>query len=141
MRLLLVAALVACCSLSGALRLPAAADAQRHVPGLRTPSGNIVCAFSGGSIRCDIRSGLHRLPPRPRDCDVDWGQGFTLRKRGRAAIVCAGDTVLALDVPTLRYGRTWRRGGITCVSRSVGLRCHNADGRGFFLSRERAFRF
>jgi hypothetical protein len=105
--------------------------------GFRTPSGNIVCAYSPGAIRCDIGSGLRPRPRRPRGCDVDYGQGLTVTGRGRASIVCAGDTVLFHDVPTLRYGRTWRRGGITCVSRSVGLTCRNADARGFFLSRER----
>jgi hypothetical protein len=113
----------------------AAGDGFRD--GFRTPSGNIVCAYYAGSLRCDIGRGLRPRPRRPRSCDVDYGQGLTVMGRGRASIVCAGDTVLFHDVPTLRYGRTWRSGGITCISRSVGLTCRNADGRGFFLSRER----
>jgi hypothetical protein len=109
--------------------------------GFRTPSRNITCSYSGGALRCDIGTGVHPLPPRPSSCDVDWGQGFELGARGRATIVCAGDTTSRISVPSLRYGRTWRRGGITCVSRSVGLRCRNRSGHGFFMSRERTTRF
>jgi hypothetical protein len=117
------------------------AGAASFDDGFRTPSGNITCAYSGGFIRCDIGTGVHPLPPRPASCDVDWGQGFELGARGRARIVCAGDTTRGIPVPTLRYGQTWRRGGISCVSRTVGLRCRNRSGHGFFLSRERTSRF
>jgi hypothetical protein len=114
-----------------------AVPAQPRVPGFKTPSGNIVCVFTAGTIRCDIGTWVRPLPPRPKDCDVDWGQGVELGRAGRASIVCAGDTNMFVEVRTLAYGRTWRRGAITCVSRSVGLTCRNRSGRGFFLSRER----
>jgi hypothetical protein len=104
--------------------------------GFKTPSRNIVCA-AGGGLRCDIRSGVRPLPPQPAWCTVDWGQGVQLSRRGRARYVCAGDTTLGVRVPVLRYGSTWRRGGITCTSRSAGLTCRNSSGRGFFMSRER----
>jgi hypothetical protein len=55
--------------------------------------------------------------------------------------VCAGDTTSQLVVPFLGYGRAWRRGGIRCVSRSIGLTCRNRSGHGFFMSRERTTRF
>lgn len=118
-----------------------AVSAQPRMSGFKTPSGNIVCVYFAGSIRCDIGTGVRPLPRRPKDCDVDWGQGVSLARSGRAWIVCAGDTVMFVDVPTLAYGRTWKRGDITCVSRSVGLTCRNRSERGFFLSRERTRRF
>jgi hypothetical protein len=134
-----VLAVLAACSVAltvGRESSPAASTA----PGFRTPSGNIVCA---GTIRCDIASGLRPRPARPRGCpvDSDYGQGFELGRRGRARVVCAGDTVLGTRPPVLAYGRTWRRGGITCTSRSVGLTCRNLSGHGFFMSRERSRRF
>ena len=37
--------------------------------------------------------------------------------------------------PVLGYGKTWKRSGFTCVSRSSGLTCRRGS-HGFFLSRE-----
>jgi hypothetical protein len=106
-----------------------------------TPSRNIGCGwFSGlgGSLRCEIRSGLRPLPRRPGSCELDWGYGISIGRTGRADVLCAGDTVRRSGrVPILGYGRTWRRGGFVCVSRAIGLRCTNVTGHGFFLSRER----
>jgi hypothetical protein len=106
-----------------------------------TPSRNIACGwFSGlgGSLRCEIRSLLRPMPPRPVSCDVDWGYGLAMGRTGRANVLCAGDTVRRTGaVRILAYGTTWRRGGFTCTSARTGLTCRNASGRGFFLSRER----
>ncbi len=102
----------------------------------RTPSGNIGCAIFGGVLRCDIGTGLIPRPPRPAGCELDWGFGLTLGRTGRAGIVCAGDTVIDPGAPVLRYGSTWRRVGLRCVSRTGGLTCTNPSGRGFFLSRQ-----
>ncbi len=104
----------------------------------QTPSRNIGCgSLRVGErtyLRCDIRSGLR---PQPRwRCRLDW-TGLAVETRGRAAAVCAGDTVAARRAPVLAYGRTWSRRGITCASRTSGLTCRNRSGHGFFLSRER----
>ena len=109
----------------------------------RTPSKNIYCAWLSGpsTLRCDILSGVRPLPPKPPSCDFDWGAGFDLRRTGRARILCVSDSVVTSSAKVLRYGRTWSRGGFTCRSRVTGLRCRNSAGHGFFLSRERSFRF
>lgn len=109
----------------------------------RTPSKNIYCAWLSGpsTLRCDILSGVRPLPPKPPSCDFDWGVGFDLRRTGRARILCVSDSVVTSSARVLRYGQTWRRGGFTCISRITGLRCRNASGRGFFLSRQRSYRF
>jgi hypothetical protein len=41
----------------------------------------------------------------------------------------------------LRYGAKWSRGGFTCTSKQIGLRCRNRGGHGFFLSRAHSYRF
>jgi hypothetical protein len=109
----------------------------------RTPSNNIHCAWTSAPavLRCDILSGVRPLPPKPRSCDFDWGAGYALRRTGPARILCVSDSVVTSSARVLRYGQTWQRGGFTCVSRNIGLRCRNASGRGFFLSRQRSFRF
>jgi hypothetical protein len=114
-----------------------------------TPSGNIACAWFADFdtpaktyLRCEIGSLLRPLPKRPASCDVDWGYGLTLGNRGRAAVLCAGDTIRrAGRRAVLAYGTTWRKRGFTCRSESVGLTCRNTAGHGFFLSRERWRRF
>jgi hypothetical protein len=114
-----------------------AGPAQRPpVEFFRMPSGNIGCAFvaRGAVLRCDTLSGL-RPEPRGR-CELDW-TGLTVAAAGRARPQCAGDTAVDRRAPVLRYGRTWRRAGIVCVSRRVGLRCRNRAAHGFFLARER----
>jgi uncharacterized protein DUF6636 len=114
----------------------------------QTPSRNIGCIFVAalGStdrpyLRCDIGSGLRPLPPRPSSCDLDWGYGYSMFDTGRAKTFCAGDTAKDPRAPVLAYGRTWRKGPFTCVSRSLGLRCTNRSARGFFLSREHSYTF
>jgi len=106
-----------------------------------TPSRNIACGWLsgfGGSLRCEIGSLLRPQPPRPASCDVDWGYGISMARTGRARVLCAGDTVRRSGpVRILRYGSSWRAGGFTCTSRTIGLRCTNSSAHGFFLSRER----
>lgn len=142
MEVRLVALLVAALALGG----PAATAATP--PFFQTPSRNIGCIFVAGLgaldkpyLRCDIGSGLRPLPPKPKSCDLDWGYGFAMFAAGRAKSFCAGDTAKDPKAPVLDYGRTWRKGPFTCVSRSIGLRCANSSGRGFFLSRERSYTF
>lgn len=124
--------------------LVTAGGAGAKISTFRTPSGNIGCIYdssSGGSLRCDIRSGLVPKPSRPRGCTLDWGDSLSLTRSGRARIVCHGDTAVLPGAPTLRYGKTWRRGAFACTSRRSGLTCENAAGHGFFLSRQSWRRF
>ena len=124
---------------AGLLLAVAAASALGAPPqfeSFRMPSRNIGCTYERASatLRCDILSGL-RPEPRRR-CELDW-TGITLVGAGRAIPQCAGDTAYDRRAPILRYGRTWRRGAITCRSARDGLRCANRRGHGFFLSRQR----
>lgn len=138
MRLRLSLALVLLSSLAAqSVRAQAAT-----VLAFRTPSGNIGCVYSGGSagkrpeLRCDILSGLRPPPRRPAGCGLDYGDSLELSEIGRPSPVCHGDTAIDPRAPVLAYGRTWRRSGLDCTSRSVGLRCSNRSGHGFFLSRQ-----
>jgi hypothetical protein len=112
-----------------------AAWAGRDLRGtsFQTPSRNIGCRYDAGALRCDILSGL-RPEPR-RSCELDW-TGLSLGTTGRGRPTCAGDTAYSVGAPVLRYGRAWRRGGLTCLSRRTGLRCTSRAGHGFVLSRQ-----
>jgi len=105
-----------------------------------TPSHGIGCVYSNNVLRCDVTGGVVPLPPRPKSCELDWGQGYWLKPTGRAAVVCAGDTALGATT-IVRYGTIWRHGAIACASSPDGLRCTNADHHGFFLSRGGAHSF
>jgi len=103
--------------------------------GFRTPSGNIMCYYSSGELRCDVMQMTNRPPPRPSDCEQDWGSAFAVTTRSaRGFRICAGDTV-AGNYRTLGYGKAWRRDGISCSSAKTGLTCKNRRGAGFQLSR------
>ena len=108
--------------------------------GFRSPSGNIHCqyfAIDGDAvIRCDLRQTSNRSFPRPRNCDLEWGEAFEISGRAtRGAPLCHGDTVQDNRLPVLPYGQTWQRAGLTCLSEQTGVSCRNARGHGFTLSR------
>ena len=114
--------------------------------GFIMPSRNIVCFSYGQSpkqfLRCEIRSGLKPMPPKPSSCQFDWGGGFLLTTdRQKAEILCISDTVYSPDFAILNYGKTWRKNGFSCNSTTNGLTCTNGKGNGFFMNREqwRAF--
>jgi hypothetical protein len=128
------------------LALVAVPAARALVIQFRTPSGNIGCVFAsdyghGPSLRCDIRSGLEPKPARPRNCDLDWGDSYEMGLRGRSFVTCHGDTAIDSRSRVLRYGTSWKKGGFVCTSKRAGLRCRNLSGHGFFLSRQRSYRF
>jgi hypothetical protein len=124
--------------LLAALVAPSAAAPAGPFVSFRLPSKRIGCMYgaipgSTPSIRCDVLSGLS---PRPKaSCQGDW-VGVALGAKGRARPVCAGDTAVDPHAPVLPYGKTWRRGAITCSSARDGLRCASRSGHGFFLARQ-----
>jgi hypothetical protein len=135
--------------LVAALGLVMAPAAGGVVIGFRTPSGNIGCQYATGLgpgapssvLRCDIRSRLRPLPPKPPKCDLDWGDSYEMGPTGRPDVTCHGDTAIDPRNPALRYGSTWHHGAFTCVSKPTGLRCRNRSGHGFFLSTQHSYRF
>lgn len=117
--------------------LGAAPAAAQPLVGFQTPSGNIHCLLAEGYLRCDLRSNIARVPRRPRDCDLEWGNAFSMTRNSRATRLCHGDTAMNPENPVLGYGRTWRQYGFVCRSATSGLTCSNRSGRGWQLSRER----
>ena len=108
--------------------------------GFRTPSNNIHCQLSESDsyLRCDMKELSNALPPKPRDCDLDWGSTFGLAGDGEPGRrLCAGDTVADDALPVLGYGSSWDRAGYKCKSEQSGLTCVNASGHGFRLSKSR----
>ena len=132
-------------AVSAAIAVGTASGATQRNGAFKTPSGNIVCGYDfsangSASIGCGIKSGL-RPAPRNTCVDMDYsGKAVSLTATGRARpVVCAGDPgpfLVEAKAHVLRYGKSWRGGGITCASRRAGLTCTNRRGHGFFLSRD-----
>jgi hypothetical protein len=134
--------LAATALVAAAVAVLAGAERASAITSFQSPSGNIGCAIDRQSgVRCDIRDRDWRPPPKPASCELDWGHGLEVGRRGRGHFVCAGDTTLGQG-RRLGYGKAIRRGRFRCVSRRSGMRCVNRrNGHGFALSRERARRF
>ncbi len=130
------------CCVTATVAKPVAAEQS---DGFKSPSGNIHCQSfesdpgsgqAGRSLRCDIRSITNRLPSRPRDCDLDWGQAFEVDTSAKSAErICHGDTVMDDKLRPLAYGQTWQRDGLNCKSEPSGVTCINPQGHGFELSK------
>ena len=119
------------------LFMPVVASAQAT---FQLPSGNIQCAVYASdrsSLICTVRGFSYAIPPRPPNCDINWGNVVMLGGTGPARLICAGDPGEARYDPVLRYGQAWQGPGMTCTSAQTGLRCQNAEGRGFEMARAR----
>jgi len=101
-----------------------------------TPSGNIDCALSATDVRCDIGDRIWSAPPRPQDCQLDYGNGVVVSASG-AGLSCAGDTLLHATTTVLAYGHGARDGDVLCVSQQTDVWCQYVPtGHGFTLARE-----
>ncbi len=99
-----------------------------------SPSTNIGCDLTAKGVRCDIEKRRYRPPRKPRSCNLDYGNAFTVGA-GEPEFACVGDTVLGAR-RTLGYGTATRVGDYGCQSRRDGVRCYNLrTGRGFLVSR------
>lgn len=113
---------------------PLLASAQEA---FQLPSGNIHCMAWDGVLRCDVLNYSYRAPRRPAGCDLDYGGAVEIGPRGNARLICHGDTVANPMAPVLGYGQAWQGRGMSCVASQAGLRCQNAEGRGFEMARAR----
>jgi hypothetical protein len=103
----------------------------------KSPTGNIGCMLDASYARCDIRERSWPQPPKPGNCDLDWGNALAVSAGRPGTIVCAGDTVFDPAAPVLPYGQRTRQSSIVCASAESGVTCtHEASGHGFFLSRD-----
>lgn len=121
--------------------VPAPAQGKEpETAGFRSPSSNIHCQYfdieGDKTLRCDIRDIANRLPPRPRDCDLEWGKAFEVNTSAKSGErICHGDTVADPGLPALAYGQAWERGGFRCRSEQSGVTCVSPSGHGFEISK------
>jgi hypothetical protein len=116
---------------------PAPADRDVTEPtGLVSPTGNVSCMIAPDWARCDIIDRDWTPPPRPADCEFDYGQGISLAPGEQAEFVCAGDTAFGPD-EVLPYGQSITAGVLRCESAQSWITCRDVrTGHGFSISRE-----
>jgi hypothetical protein len=142
-----VAILVAAVSASSPLlAAPTSSSAARQasvrlLPGFRSPSGNIKC-FVVKTLYCSIDKANYRTRLQA-GCSLDW-HGFELSAASRARIYCTSNAAynMGTERPNnvkVAYGKSFRRGAFSCLSRITGVTCRNRTGHGLFVSR-RAWR-
>jgi hypothetical protein len=107
-----------------------------------TPSKNIYCMASdtadeGSSVDCELITMTNEKPllPQPSDCEQDWGTRFALSGKGKATMVCAGDTVRSDDAFNVPYGNLVRLSDLACAATETGLECTNNEAHGFKISK------
>jgi hypothetical protein len=99
---------------------PAPADREvTELTGFISPSGNVACMIDPSWVRCDIIDNDWSPPPRPADCEFDYGQGISLAPGATAEFVCAGDTAFGPD-EVLPYGSSIAAGVLECESAESG---------------------
>jgi hypothetical protein len=120
----------------GLIALPSRAASD--LLGFQTPSKNIHCAgfsdSSGTSLRCDLISNNAKIPARPKDCTLDYGNAFNMTLKGKSVRLCHGDTI-ADAYPVLQYGTTWKWASFVCTSSTAGVRCTNLSGHGWQINK------
>jgi hypothetical protein len=138
------AALLAACFL-----VAATAATAMPLPGVRTPTGNIVCFYvpqrptTHGNLLCEVKVSDYARVAQAKcmaRAGLDW-HGFELPWKGRGDLSCTGGILYdaGRDHPAphmLAYGTRWRYRGFTCISRRTGLTCVNRGGHGLILSRQ-----
>ena len=114
-----------------------AAPADREVyelSGFVSPTGNVSCMIDADWARCDIIDRDWSPPPRPADCEFDYGQGISLAPGEPAQFVCAGDTAFGAD-EVLPYGDSITAGVLRCESAKSGITCRDTQtSHGFSIS-------
>ena len=130
-------------ALASAAALPAVASAG---PGFKVPSRNTTCGILTAKQAGSNGPGLFCQSSYIKGGAGESMGAVKLNRTGKARKISVGnDDALYIGGynddgsqdkrPVLRYGKTFKRGGYRCVSRSTGLTCRRGS-HGFFVSRE-----
>ncbi len=114
-------------------------SAAARLVGFQAPSEKVGCYMSGQGARCDVARPRWQAPPKPDDCELDYGQGVSVGRHGEGHFVCAGDTTLDPGHEVLDDGESIKTGRFRCKNRGEStIRCVNTrTGSGFKVSKRR----
>lgn len=102
----------------------------------QSPSGDIGCVISDEDVRCDVQNSTFEPPPKPADCDLDWGSALVVQPDKRGEFLCHGDAAMNASAEKLEYGHSTRLGPFVCGSSQSGMTCtHEPSDHGFTVSK------
>ncbi len=94
------------------------------------------CLIDMDYVRCAIGDKDWSAPPRPAECEGDYGYNIALESGGRAEFVCVGDSVLGQG-DALSQGESIAAGPLRCDSAESRITCRNVEsGQGFSMPRD-----
>jgi hypothetical protein len=138
-----VIALLMACAAALALAAVASAGSVPPIKSFKLPGNKVQCVITGGSAQqagvlcvADLNPGARPFPRANCHGEGDTGGGLRLGLTGGVKGICLSENPFVPPIRLLRYGRTITVGGISCtaISKSVGVRCENANARGFQVS-------
>ena len=101
-----------------------------------SPSGNIGCSMSGMATVCEIAEHAFAPPPKPPDCELDFGTMIVVGTGEPASFLCHGDTAFVEGAVVLPYDERMSNGVFVCASSRTHMACSTIDGvHGLELSR------
>ena len=105
--------------------------------GFTAQDGAIACLFDRSrgvpAVRCDVLENSWAAPPRPRRCQLDWGQAVGLAADGSPGrFLCVGDTVVGIPDATdgsneLAAGTLASFDTLACLVQPNGVSCYDTS--------------
>jgi hypothetical protein len=108
----------------------------------KTQNGKIYCIWGTGLrgfVECGIKNG-HLKPKPTKKCRIGdpTGGWLAFNTRGRSKIVpCSGDAgpfANPAKTVTIKAGKTWRGGGMSCTATTSSFTCKNKSQHGFTIT-------
>lgn len=100
-----------------------------------TPSRNISCGITGDGVRCDVMKHDWVPPPKPVQCEYDYGFTLVLGHEG-PKFGCVSDAVVSVETVIVPYGTSVRQPGFSCDVTEAGVTCRDSrNSHGFFVSK------
>jgi hypothetical protein len=118
------------------------------VKSFKLPGGSVTCVITGGGVgqagvicTAKLQPGARKFPRRNCGGVGDSGSAILLGLTGKPKAVCLSEDPFVRPIRTLPYGKLIAIGGISCaaVSKQIGVRCENANARGFQLSAKKGW--
>ena len=104
----------------------------------RTANDAIYCSGDlpglNPKVECVTKIKGKPILPRPKDCEFEWGELFSVGATGKASLVCASDTPAVPDSPILKEGGTIKGKGWQCTASGDSLTSSNKEKHGFKIS-------
>ena len=123
------------------LTVPLRPGGAAELQTFQSPTGNIHCLIAtepaeAAVASCEVQAFTGSIPPRPKDCDLDWVPGASVDGKGKVHLFsCQGDTLVDPHHKILAYDTAITHGGFRCSASRTGITCKAKSGHGFLVSR------